>query len=192
MNDLLKRLIQDHKNMSQVHHVLKQEMGLFGHTERRPDVVLLLDVMDYLRTYSDGFHHPLEDRVYSEMRLHITEPSLVEVLDHIELQHAWLQVLSRRLEGHLEAIAHGEVTPLARLMNDYQSYINMAEEHIVCENEHLLPAIEHYLKGDALQRILQEVSKTSDPLLGEGSRALFERLFNDILSSREETELVRS
>lgn len=61
MKQLLERLLQDHKHMTQVHACLKSEMAAFVDLERWPDLPLLLDAMDYLRTYSDGFHHPLED-----------------------------------------------------------------------------------------------------------------------------------
>lgn len=183
MNLVIARLIQDHKNMMQVHSCLKHEMSAFVDLERRPDLLLLLDAMEYLRSYSDGFHHPLEDRLYTRMRLNIDDPALIERLDHIELQHAWMHVLARRVQGHLEAIANDQITPLARLIDDYRAYIAMAEEHIACENRHLLPAMGQYLEAADFEQVLAEVNATEDPLHSDKKRDAYARLYNHIVTN---------
>lgn len=188
MNLLLARLIEDHKSMTKVHACLRKEMLAFSNPERQPDIILLLDIMDYLRNYSDAFHHPLEDRVYAQMRLLVTDHLLAEQLDQIELQHAWLHVLARRLEGHFEAISNDQAVPIARLIEDYQRYIEMAEQHIAWENEHLLPAIEHHLPHHQMNQILQEIAAVQDPLFGEQRRDAYERLYRTIVDNRFETD----
>lgn len=188
MNPLLERLIQDHKHMSKVHACLEREMAALCDAERKPDIFLLLDAMDYLRTYSDGFHHPLEDRAYARMRLLIKDDVfLLEMLDHIELQHAWLRILLRRLEGHFEAIVNDQATPLALLLGDYHAYIRTAREHIDCENKHLLPALDRYLLPADVQDIMSEVGVLQDPLFGGKRRDVYDRLYESIIARRRET-----
>lgn len=182
MNPIVERLIQDHENMTQVHSCLKHEMSAFVDLERRPDLLLLLDAMEYLRTYSDGFHHPLEDRLYARMRLHIDDPALIGKLDHIELQHAWMHVLARRVQGHLEAIANDQITPLGRLIDDYRAYSAMAEEHIACENRYLLPAMAQHLETADFEQVLAELNATEDPLHSDKKRAAYARLYNHIVA----------
>lgn len=172
--------------MSKVHACLRKEMLAYSNPERQPDILLLLDIMDYLRNYSDAFHHPLEDRVYAQMRLLVTDKLLAEQLDHIELQHAWLHVLARRLEGHFEAISNDQAVPIARLIEDYQQYIDMAEQHIAWENEHLLPAIERHLPHQQMKQILQEIAVVQDPLFGERRRDAYARLYRTIVDGRFE------
>lgn len=185
MNPILERLIQDHKNMTCVHACLKREMTAFVDLEKRPNLLLLLDAMDYLRTYSDGFHHPLEDRLYARMRLRVEDPVVLEMLDQIELQHAWMHVLAKRLHDHLQAIANDQITPLARLLKDYQAYITMAEAHITNENQYLLPAIERDLAAQDFADVLAEIAAVQDPLRQDQQNKVFTRLYNAITAEQE-------
>lgn len=192
MNRLLARLIEDHKSMSKVHACLRKEMLTYSNPDRQPDILLLLDIMDYLRNYSDTFHHPLEDRVYAQMRLLVTDHLLAERLDHIELQHAWLHVLARRLEGHFEAISNDQAVPITKLLEDYKRYIEMAEQHIAWENEHLLPAIERHLPHQQMNQILQEIAAVQDPLFGEQRRNAYDRLYSTIVNEHLEIDPITS
>lgn len=186
MNSLINRLIQDHKAMSKVHKCLKSEMQLYVDGDERPNISVLLDIMEYLKSYTEYFHHPLEDRVYGKMRLLIEDPIMQDVLDSIEIQHAQLNVYSKRLQSDYLAISNDQVMPLGRLLSDYRAYIQLAEEHLECENKYLFPVIEQYVSEADLSDIKVEIDSVSDPVFGTQRLATYNDLYAYIMGHEYE------
>lgn len=164
MNELLNRLVTDHKHFNQVKSCLKKEMHAYFTDQRELDVGLLLDIMYYIRNYSDCFHHPLEDRLYRKMRHRIDDDTMLSMLERIESEHAELDVRTRRLQDDFYALEDGEQISKAKLKIDFFEYIDMSETHIASENEYLFPAIERYLLESDVASIDRALRRYSDPV----------------------------
>ncbi len=185
MHIVLHQLIQDHQNLTKIHACLKREMRYYKDGESRPDVGILLDATDYLRNYPEAFHHPLEDRIYGQMRISVVDPFMLRMLDHIEMQHAQMEVLLRRLHADFVAIANDQVIPVRKVVSDYEAFIDLAEEHISCENKYLFPAITQYLSHDELDAIKEEIDARKDPLFGQDRLKIYENLHRSIMPNKD-------
>lgn len=109
------------------------------------------------------------------------------MLDSIELQHAQLEVFSRRLVDDLNAIANHQVITTDRVLADFEAYIDLATEHIQCENKYLLPIITKVLSDSELERITQERLAVS--ALQDEKRAIYSRLFEQIMEESQYLEV---
>ncbi|WP_426415639.1 hemerythrin domain-containing protein [Aestuariirhabdus sp. LZHN29] len=183
MQRLIKRLIEDHKHLSRVLSCLQREMYGFSGGEDPPDMGVILDAMDYIQNYPEAFHHPLEDRIYEQMASHISDPELLEMLERIKIQHSQLKELTRRLQNDFHAVANDQILPVDRLLTDFRAYDELLVEHMACENEHLIPAIEQYLGPAELEQITAELETRPDPMFGGQLLAQYEDLYNYLVES---------
>lgn len=163
MNLLMKRLITDHKYITEIQGCLKQQMNLYFEQGVALDLDILLDIMYYLRNYMDCFHHPLEDRVYQKMRYRINDNALIEKLELMEKEHSQLKILTQSLQEDFIALEAGESVSDNKLKRDFLAYINTTEAHIELENKYLFPAIERFLLDTDLAIMERHMGQYADP-----------------------------
>ncbi len=180
MQQLIGRLIDDHRHLSRVLDCLRREMHGFSGSGEAPDMAIVLDIMDYIQNYPHAFHHPLEDRIYQHMRPHISDPEMLKMLARIEEQHGELQQLTTRLQQDFHAVSNDQAVPLERLLSDYRDYAELIAEHMECENRYLIPAIEQYLDNAELERIQRLLEERKDPIFGGQLLSQYEALYQYI------------
>ncbi|MGB7617242.1 MAG: hemerythrin domain-containing protein [Pseudolabrys sp.] len=98
MSRLIEILLEEHRNIEKLLHVLKQELDVFDRTES-PDYEILQAVVEYLQDYPESYHHPKEDIVFEKLKLR--DPSAVARIGDVEAEH---QLETQRLRRFAQAI----------------------------------------------------------------------------------------
>src|SRR5438046_1876506 len=94
----------EHVYFRRLLELLQNELDTF-HRGERPNYELMLDVVAYLRDYSDQFHHPREDVAFA--RLAQRCPELKLDLARLTQEHHVIARAGETLRQHIEAILGG-------------------------------------------------------------------------------------
>jgi len=113
------------------------------HAGERPDYERMLDVVAYLREYSDRFHHPREDVAFE--RLAERRPEMDLVLARLRQEHRVIAHAGETLREHLEAILGGTIVPRGEVEVAIAMYLVYYGNHIAKEEEDILPRAEQAL-----------------------------------------------
>src|SRR5579885_2872645 len=84
MSEILRRLHDDHVNLLRVLAILERQIAVMDRGDR-PDWAIVHGVIEYLLTYPDLHHHPLEDGILK--RLQATNPSTAEAFSGLLAEH---------------------------------------------------------------------------------------------------------
>ena len=172
--ELLAELRQDHRNMSILLGLLRDETDRIDQDEL-PDFELLHDIMRYMTVYSDAMHHPKEDLIYNGMRQ--AHPELAVGLERVEEDHQEIAVLGETLRDDIEAIIAGTAVTRERVVHDARDYMHRLNKHMAWEEE------------DLFRRAAQEIDKLEidashlsaiDPVFGAQREASFAGLLQAI------------
>lgn len=162
-HEVLAQLQQDHIEMADMHNLMDAAIKNYQQEKLGLDVAMWLDMLDYIKSYSECYHHPMEDALYQRLRGQLTAEQ-VNVLDKIELQHAHLQVLTKRLYHDIQAISCGQVICREKLINDVLAYLALSHEHMMIENRHLFPLLGRREYQTLLNDVAGIFDNNTDPL----------------------------
>jgi hemerythrin-like domain-containing protein len=167
----------EHVYFRRLLELLQREVDAF-HRGERPNYELMLDVVAYLREYSDQLHHPREDAAFE--RLAVRCPDIKLDLARLSQEHRVIARAGETLRQHLESILAGSVVERAEVEVAAATYLVYYGNHIAKEDEIVLPrAAELFSPGDwdAVRAVRHE---KGDPLFGdkpqERYRALRQRI----------------
>ncbi len=190
MSRLLERLKNDHKHLKRLLDRLDQEMASYSEDDSRsPKLSVILDALDYIRTWPEHFHHPLEDRVFSMMCTHDIDPELRDVINRVMAQHENLERLTRKLEADFNAIVNDQIVPIETLMQDYRRYIDLQLEHLECENQFILPRIDECLRPEEDAVINRELDEQKRAMGMQQLRDEYADLYHFVVGDHQETVL---
>ena len=91
MSKIIEILLDEHRNIEKLLHVLEQELEVFDHSEL-PDYEILQAIIDYFQDYPENYHHPKEDIVFEKLKLR--DPAAAMQIGDAEADH---QVETKRL-----------------------------------------------------------------------------------------------
>jgi len=163
----------EHRYFGRLLGLLQQELDKF-HRGERPDYELMLDVVAYLRDYTDCYHHPREDVAFA--RLAARCPDLKVDLARLAQEHRVLARAGETLRGHLEAILVGALVQRSEVEVAAATYLVYYGNHIAKEEELVLPRAAEMLKPADWQAVRSAVKPAADPLFGERPEARFKAL----------------
>ncbi|GAA4650953.1 hemerythrin domain-containing protein [Kistimonas scapharcae] len=187
MSRLLDRLTNDHKHLKCLLDRLDQEMAYYSQDESRsPKLSVILDALDYIRTWPEKFHHPLEDRVFSIMHARSTDPELRDVIDRVVAQHETLEALTQKLDADFNAIVNDQVVPIETVMKDYLRYIDLQLEHLECENQFILPRIDTCLLPEDIAMIDKELDDQQREMGLQQLRNEYAELYHFIVDDQKD------
>src|SRR3954470_7219656 len=136
----------EHVYFRRLLELLQNELDTF-HRGERPNYELMLDIVAYLRDYSDKFHHPREDVAFA--RLAQRCPDLKLDLARLGQEHRVIARAGETLRQHLEAILGGSMIQRAEVEVAAATYLVYYGNHLAKEDEIVLPrAAELLSPGD--------------------------------------------
>ena len=161
MNLLLDQLKADHRQMvTLLYHLGAEVKAICGMSRRRPDLDRILEVIDYIQTYPQVWHHPVEDCIYAEIMDHgvsIDHPDYRLVLQ-LHHDHETLEILTEYLHELYSKKIVGEPIPAARLVKTTEDYIRRQLQHIELEQLKVWPLIDQYVDQQGWDRIRENVN----------------------------------
>jgi hemerythrin-like domain-containing protein len=174
-------LHQDHIHLSRLLKMLDRHVHVLQ-SDGDPDFIMMMDIVEYIRNYSDFHHHPKEDHVYKVFKdnynqaIHIVDGLLDEHIKIPKVTIAFQQLLDGALNGSI-IISRDELSE--RITN----FIDIQRNHLNIEEEKLFPLIHATLKESDWIEIEALVQEKQDPLFGttieEGFEILHETMEND-------------
>jgi len=128
---------EEHAYFGRLLDVLQEEVDTL-HAGQAPGFDLLLDIVAYLRDYSDQVHHPREDEAFR--RLARRCPELLPTIARLRQEHRVIAECGDRLRELVEEVAAGEVMPRAAIEAAAATYIVYYRSHLASEENEILPA----------------------------------------------------
>ena len=163
---MLEIIHNDHINMSRLLNVLRKKVGLLEKDEM-VDFRLIKTIITYLRTYSDNYHHPMEDLIYAfySKNCNISDGVSSRLLE----EHKILKKATIELDELLTMILLDAIVPKEQFFEKLQHFVELQTAHIAYEEQEILPLIEKGLSPEDWSVIKLQWShkEYQDPLFGE-------------------------
>ena len=170
----------EHVYFRRLLELLQKELDSFCRGER-PNYELMLDIVGYLRDYSDQFHHPREDVAFA--RLAERCPDLKLDLARLTQEHRIIARAGETLRQHLEAILAETIVPRAEVEVAAATYLVYYGNHIAKEDELVLDRAAHALTPEDWQAVKAAVPAQPDPLFGEQPEERYRALRRQIAAA---------
>ena len=175
---ILSKLHQDHINLNRLLEMLTHKVERLREGSH-PDFSLMADVVGYVGTYADEYHHPQEDIMYEHFRGRDSE--LDKGFDQCEAEHLKLRQLSQALVESIDSVLHDAVIPMDRFTDQLDAFVRAECEHLDFEEQKLFPGIRE-LAGDPDWALLDEkIPLPDDPLFGEKQASEYRDLYRALM-----------
>jgi len=164
MMDPVKAWRAEHAYFNRLLDLLHREVDVFP-TGGQPNYELMLDIISYLREYSDHYHHPREDIAFARLERH--RPQLAATLARLRQEHRVIANTGETLERLLTAIIEGSIVARTEVEAAAATYLVYYGKHIAREESDVLPHASRALTPDDWQAVRDAIPAAADPLFGE-------------------------
>jgi len=161
MPGALQRLHQDHVNLLRLMAVLERQLGFFD-SGTRPDWDIVQGVIDYLLTYPDLRHHPLEDRILK--RIQIRHPAAAQPFAGLEAEHRELAAALRRIAAATAQLLQDAAMAREGYSHLLRDFLAQQRRHLRLEEAGLFPLAEQLLDENDWQEVGSQTPGLADPL----------------------------
>ena len=163
MSQMLRRLRQDHVNLQKLLFILERQIAALDRRER-PDWDIIEGAIDYLLTYPDLRHHPMEDRILR--RLQAKDPSAAAPFRDLETQHREQSAALRRIAAATRQVLQDASMARQGYVGLLSGFVAALRDHIRKEEAGFFPAAERSLGAADWTELEAEGPDMSDPLTG--------------------------
>lgn len=167
----------EHVYFNRLLGLLHKQVDVF-HTGERPNYELMLDIIAYLREFSDRFHHPREDAAFD--RLAARCPDMKPALDRLRQEHRIIAHAGETLLEHLRAILGGAIVPRAEIEVAAATYLVYYGNHIAKEEEDVLTRAAQTLTPEDWEAVRAAAPAGHDPLFGDHPEERYRELRRQI------------
>jgi len=154
----------EHVYFKRLLDLLHKQVDVFP-TGQRPNYELMLDILHYLRHYTDQFHHPREDVAFARLARHC--PDMKLTLDRLTQEHRVIARAGTTLLKYLEEATAEAVIPLSAIEVAAATYLVYYGNHIAKEEEDVLSRAAQVLTADDWEAVRAAVPVGHDPLFGD-------------------------
>jgi len=185
MHKLLERLYRDHANLTRVLDLLTLQLDHFFAGEES-NFDLKIEMMEYLESYADQAHHPLEDRLFKYWTQRAPEKS--DLVGRLMDEHRDLHQLTHTFRQSLEAIIGGGVMSRQELETQGRAYIALQRQHLDREEAEAFADINNTLSDSDWLAIEADLPARDDPLFSLPDMTRFQILFQYLSEYESEEE----
>jgi len=176
---ILQKLNIDHKHIAQVLYCLRSQIKGYDDPESEPNIAQIMDILDYISTVPERWHHPVEDIVFN--RLLERSPPHPEQIRAVLREHEDLERLTQELKNAFERVAMDIAVPVAHLYRTATIYLSRQMLHLDAEESVLFPMAEEYLEEDDWNDI-EEAAAVVLESLDDPARLEYEHLRYSIIN----------
>jgi len=163
----------EHRYFGRLLALLQKQLDVF-HAGEQPNYELMLDIISYLRDYTDRVHHPREDVAFARLAKH--RPDLDLVLERLKQEHRVIAHSGETLRQLLEAILAGTITSRADVEAAAATYLVYYNNHIAKEEADILNRAEFSLTEEDWREVARAVPALHDPLGDASAEPRFREL----------------
>ena len=167
----------EHVYFNQLLGLLQKQLDLF-HRGEQPNYDLILDIVTYLRDYSDRFHHPREDVAFE--RLARKCPELELMLARLGQEHRVIAHAGEVLRNLIQSVIGGAVIPRTEVEMAAATYLVYYGNHIAKEEEDVLTRAAGTLTPEDWEAVRTAVTPGRDPLFGGAAEERYRELRRQI------------
>jgi len=167
----------EHVYFQRLLDLLRKELDVF-HGGERPNYELMLDIITYLREYTDRFHHPREDAAFAFIVRRF--PDMQLALARLQQEHRVIAQAGDTLRQLLGAALGGEMVPRNQIEMAAATYLVYYGNHIAKEEEDVLARAAKELTREDWEAVRTAVVPMRDPLFDGEAEARFRELRRQI------------
>ncbi|ABL99117.1 hemerythrin domain-containing protein [Shewanella amazonensis] len=173
---MLNRLMRDHKHIAILLKILNKKRILLESGES-VNFNLVRDIVEYMQSYAEHSHHPLEDVIYDYC---LDKYPDLPRLARLNEEHQQLVASSASLMSTLNLILNDVVVAKEKLIGDLSGYVSAQEAHMLFEERELFPILANDLKDEDWHEINERCLNKlmDDPLFSDDDNQLFDELRN--------------
>jgi hemerythrin-like domain-containing protein len=175
--DPVKAWHDEHAYFQRLLMLLQKQVDVF-HGGDRPNYELMLDIVSYLREYSDRVHHPREDVAFARLAQKL--PELALPLERLKQEHRVIANAGEALKELLTEILDDAVVPRADVEMAAATYLVYYGNHIAKEEEDVLASAARALGPEDWAAIRSAVPAVKDPLFGDAPEERYRNLRRQI------------
>jgi len=188
MTRIIELLLEEHRNIKKLLHVLEQELDVFDHSDQ-PDYEILRAIIEYFQDYPESYHHPKEDMVFEKLKLR--DPAVAKRIGDAQEEH---QIETKRLQEFARAVDDvlaGREYLRQSFHDVVHDFIKHQREHMDKEELMLFPAAVSALQPEDWAEIDTRLNDRKDPLFSGVTQNNFTALQQTILRWECETQANR-
>ena len=188
MSRIIETLLEEHRNIEKLLHVLEQELEIFDRGES-PDYEILQAIINYFQDYPESYHHPKEDIVFEKLKLR--DPAVARQIGDAEAEH---QVETNRLRQFARVVEHvlaGRELLRQTFHRVVRDFIEHQRQHMAKEERLLFPSAVKALRAEDWAEINTRLNDRKDPLFDNSTEKKFHALQQTIVRWEQETEINR-
>ncbi|MDY6942499.1 MAG: hemerythrin domain-containing protein [Pseudomonadota bacterium] len=179
MSNPMVDLHTDHRHFAKVLNILRQELDLIQQ-DGDPFLELIVEALEYLRSYADEYHHPREEVIFT---YHLDRSDeLAEVIGRLSGQHAEIKQLTTDLLEHSEGLLHDEVLTREAYSSALENFLIKQIGHLRDEEEAVFPMLEKTFTPEDWRLIDRRMPPRPDVLFCGEEKARFKALYERIMA----------
>ncbi|MEO8158095.1 MAG: hemerythrin domain-containing protein [Betaproteobacteria bacterium] len=173
MADPISAWHSEHQYFLRLLGLLHKEVDAFR-ADTQPNYDLMLDIVAYLRDYTDQVHHPREDVAFARLAKH--RPDLALTLARLTQEHHVIAHAGETLRQLLQAIVGGAIVPRSEVEAAAATYLVYYGNHIAKEEEDLISRAAQALTKQDWEAVGRAVPDAADPLVPGGLQDRYREL----------------
>lgn len=151
----------EHVYFNQLLALLQRQLDLF-HRNEQLNYELMMDIVSYLRDYSDRVHHPREDVAFACLAKKC--PDLALTLARLSQEHRVIAHAGETLLKTLQAVLGGAIIAKGEIEMAIATYLVYYGNHIAREEEDVLARAAKELTREDWEAVRAAVPMVRDPL----------------------------
>ena len=178
---LLKTLYAEHRHIDSVMQLFSEQLKAIESGEWI-DTQVLYEIMDYMVTWPDRFHHPREDLIYS--RVAELDLGAADNVDSLQRDHDFMAKSGRQVLRDIQLWRDGEIDAPV-LVKSGRGYVNHMYEHMNSEEKLVFPQIERLLSAEDWLELAQDdqLRPVADPVFGQRVQREFRNMARKLRSN---------
>jgi hemerythrin-like domain-containing protein len=178
MAEIIRKLREEHKNITRLLDVLEHELGVFDAT-KQPDYDVVVSIADYFTGFPDRCHHPKEDLIFQ--RLREIDPAAAASIGNLEAEHEKIATLARHFREAVHNVLREAEMPRSAFDAVVRHFIRDQRDHLRLEEEHFFPIALDVFTAEDWVAIDAKVSREDDLLFSDKAAQEFELLRKNIM-----------
>ncbi len=178
---LVKTLLAEHRHIASVMQLFSGQLKAIE-AGQRVDTHVVYEIMDYMVTWPDRFHHPREDLIYG--RVAELDASAGDNVDSLQRDHDHMARSGREVLRNIQQWRDGEVSGKV-LVDSGRAYVDHMYEHMNSEEKLVFPQIMDVLAaGDWLELEQDDqLRPVADPVFGAQVQREFRNMARKLRTS---------
>lgn len=178
---LLRALYAEHRHIANVMRLFTEQLDAIE-AGALVDTHVVYEIMDYMVTWPDRFHHPREDLIYG--RVAELDAAVADNVDSLQRDHDYMAKTGQEVLRNIQLWRDGELTG-GLLVKGGRDYVQHMYEHMNSEEKLVFPQIDGVLGAGDWAELEQDdrLRPVVDPVFGQRVQREFRNMARKLRSS---------